>query len=303
MDIYLLAVICGFITWLALSKTNKWYWKTLIFLVIIISGWVLSAVIGFYVDSDDGSLKYLTSSPIWLIIACSIGARKAKRKKIAETSTTPSQNRNSSLKKKIRLDTPFKRIGLVLLSLYALSVIGLAAHWNFTEKHFFYQTNDWRYGAWERIPPKPKAILGQGWMRHEKAWVETSTACDAKEASETFLQYYNRTNQKEKLHYEKIKAKIKFKENLSHEEKQRLEQELILAKKNIKKGHFCPIGKSFLDVNNYRWENSFEDFFEHLFEFWQLTFLFFSGLFFVFGFADLIITGLKKVYIWIKTGH
>lgn len=113
-DFILVAAICGFAIWFIHPKLNKWYWKTLIFIVILFMGLLLSAALGHYLDKENGFSKYLFNSPLFLIIGCSIGAWKTRHKKENKTKVNKKKVKIKLPKVHINLSTPIRRVGFIM---------------------------------------------------------------------------------------------------------------------------------------------------------------------------------------------
>ena len=80
LGIQFISLLCGLVIWFSHARLKKWYWKSVVFITVLCAGWIGCAVLGYYIDGRNGLLSYLTNSPIWLILVCSVGVWAAKRK-------------------------------------------------------------------------------------------------------------------------------------------------------------------------------------------------------------------------------
>ena len=194
-----------------------------------------------------------------------------------------------------KADTPIKRIGLILLALYALYVLGFAVYWNIAEEPFAYHTNETVYSIPEGriiVPSMPPSEEGIKWARNaaDNAWYKIDAKCNDKA----------KQDQDKEVKFDPSTAK-----EITDPDKYFTDAEPIaLFNKNGKFifAHKCIVSE-LLDTENYRWETSFEDFFEEFIEFWQPFLIFITGMLFIFSIPDKIIYRIKKIFIWVKTGH
>ena len=78
--LFLVSALAGTSIWFLFQKIQKWYFKALLFFFILIAGWFLSMATGFQLDGKEGMLKLATNSPLWLLIGCTIGAWRSRKR-------------------------------------------------------------------------------------------------------------------------------------------------------------------------------------------------------------------------------